>query len=91
MFVVVSYDIPDNRRRLKVMKVMKLFGDHVQDSVFECNFDKDEMSRMYNRLSKIVDEKEDSVRIYTICAGCKAQIQVIGQGEVSEDPDLIII
>lgn len=34
-FIVVSYDVVDDRRRTKVMKTLKNFGAHVQYSVFE--------------------------------------------------------
>ena len=36
MYVVVSYDITNDRRRLKVMKTLEGFGERVQYSVFEC-------------------------------------------------------
>jgi CRISPR/Cas system-associated endoribonuclease Cas2 len=33
MFVVVAYDISDDPRRLRVMKALKGYGEHVQDNV----------------------------------------------------------
>ena len=37
MFVVVAYDVADDRRRLRIMKMMQGHGEHVQESVFECD------------------------------------------------------
>lgn len=37
MFVVVSYDIKNDKRRRKVMKLMEGYGERVQYSVFECH------------------------------------------------------
>lgn len=91
MLVVVSYDVADDRRRLKVMKAMKAFGDRVQLSVFECNFEHKEMQRMCARLSRAIKAEEDTVRIYRICENCKTQIRIMGRGVVSEDPELIIV
>ena len=42
MFIVISYDIPDNKRRTKVMKTLKNFGAHVQYSVVECELKRDD-------------------------------------------------
>ena len=36
MFILVSYDIPNDKRRLKVMKAVQDYGTRVQYSVFEC-------------------------------------------------------
>jgi len=91
MFIVTAYDIPDDKRRTRISRVMKSFGDRVQYSVFECNMEEDELARMRKKLESIIDEEEDLVRIYHLCANCKPDIEIMGHGEVSEDPGLIII
>ena len=40
---VVSYDIPDNKRRTKVMKLLEGYGRRAQFSVFECHVAPEEM------------------------------------------------
>ena len=37
MYVMVSYDIVEDRARTKVMKFLKDYGNRVQLSVFECD------------------------------------------------------
>jgi len=37
MLYVISYDIPDDERRLKVAKILLDFGRRVQYSVFEAH------------------------------------------------------
>jgi len=91
LFVVVSYDVVDDRRRNKIAKVLRAFGDRVQYSVFEMNVAQDELDRMRRKLERILKPKEDSVRIYLLCAGCKAKVAVMAQGQVTEDPDLVIV
>lgn len=91
MFYIVSYDIKDDRRRNRIAKIMESFGDRVQYSVFECNMEDAELARMQKRLEKNFDNKEDKIRIYRLCAACKLDITVLGEGKVSEDPDIIII
>ncbi|MCB0227265.1 MAG: CRISPR-associated endonuclease Cas2, partial [Anaerolineae bacterium] len=55
MFIVVSYDIPDDRRRTKVMKALKDFGRHVQYSVFECEIRREDFKRLRERLKPLLN------------------------------------
>ena len=66
MLIVVSYDIPSNKRRTKVMKTLKDFGRHVQYSVFECDLNQKDYSKLQQALKKLINAKEDNVRIYHI-------------------------
>ena len=68
MFVVVAYDIADNRRRTRVMKMLKGFGEHVQESVFECDLNGQQHRRMLKLLRKLIDVDADNVRIYYLCS-----------------------
>jgi len=54
MFYLVSYDIPDDKRRTKLAKTIKDFGDRVQYSVFECLLDKSLLDKMTDRIDKII-------------------------------------
>ena len=91
MFYLVSYDIPDDKRRTKLAKSIKDFGNRVQYSVFECNLDGALLDEMISRIEEIVDPAEDSVRIYTLCAACERIIRIIGTGEVTKDEDVYIL
>jgi len=66
MFIVISYDIPDDRRRTKVMKALKDFGQHVQYSVFECDLKWDDYARLRQRLKKLVNPRQDNIRFYVL-------------------------
>jgi CRISPR-associated protein Cas2 len=65
--------------------------DRVQYSVFECILNKNLLDKMANRIDKIIVEKEDSVRIYCLCANCEKEIRVIGKGEVTKNEDVYIV
>lgn len=67
MFVVVSYDIPDDRRRAKVLKTLKNYGLHVQYSVFECDLKPDTFRQLKEQLAKLVSKTDDNIRFYTLC------------------------
>lgn len=91
MFYLVSYDIPDDRRRDRVARALKRVAERVQYSVFEAEMKPADMQKLVRRLTRLVDEGQDSVRIYAICAECKPRVTIIGRGEVLEIPDLVII
>ena len=91
MFYLVSYDIPDDKRRRKLAKAIKDFGDRVQYSVFECNLDGILMDKMTTRVKAIIDPEKDSVGIYTVCAACFREIRIMGTGEVTRDEDVYIL
>ena len=91
MFYLVSYDIPDDRRRTRLAKTLKDYGGRVQYSVFECLLNQELFDKMIERIETIIMEAEDSVRIYGLCANCERVIKVIGTGEVSHDEDVYIL
>ena len=91
MLYLVAYDIPDDRRRLRLAKTLKDFGDRVQYSVFECLLDRVLMEKLRARLVELICEAEDSVRIYPLCAGCERGLTIIGQGEVSREEEVYIL
>ena len=84
-FIVVSYDISDDRRRRKVMEAMEDFGARVQFSVFECRLLPTEIRSLKRRLMPHVREARDSIRFYYIGADDVGRIEVIGSGQVTED------
>ena len=91
MFYLVSYDIPDDKRRLKIAKILKDYGERVHLSVFEARIENDRLVRMKERIGDTINQEEDSVRIYSLCAACSEKIEIIGYGEVVQDPDIIVI
>jgi len=90
MFYVVSYDIPDDRKRDKVSKALLDFGARVQYSVFECILDNKLLEKMTSKLTMMVSD-EDSVRIYALCAKCEGVAKVLGKGKLSKDEDVFIL
>lgn len=92
MLILVSYDIPDDRRRVKIAKTLEDFGERVQYSVFECELEQEHLDRLRRRLAKIVEEEDDSVRFYFLCARCKSSIESLGRGEVPcEEPEVYVV
>ena len=91
MFFVVAYDMPDTKRRTKLLKALKGYGVHTQFSLFECELDEKEIEKMLVHIHKIIDPKEDAVKVYRFCRECLHHVLVIGLGSVAIEPECVII
>lgn len=90
-FYVLAYDLSDDRRRAKIARLMESLGERVQGSVFEAWLTPAELNRLIARTKKILNEREDSLRIYTLCAACRGKVRVEGQGKPLPPPDVVIV
>lgn len=84
MYVIVSYDISENKRRTKIHSLLKSYGQWVQLSVFECDLTTTQYAKLRSRLSKLIEPDEDSIRFYFLCACCQGKVERIG-GELPID------
>lgn len=92
IFVVVSYDIVDDKRRLKAAKVLLDYGaQRVQRSVFEGYVTARNLAGLRQRLLRVIDLEEDSVRFYRLCGGCQAEVERLGVAQPIDEPGLMII
>lgn len=66
---VVSYDISEDKRRNKVFKLLKDYGQWVQFSVFEVECDEKEWLQLEFRLISLL-RQGDSLCVYTLCKSC---------------------
>ena len=75
---LVCYDIATPARLGRVFRLIKGVGIHLQYSVFYCSFTWPELKAIKEKLSVIIDPKEDDIRIYPLPSGGK--VYVFGQG-----------
>ena len=54
MFVIISYDITDDKRRSRIFKALKNFGQWMQYSVFECDLEKMQFLKLKDRLDHLM-------------------------------------
>lgn len=84
MYVVVTYDIPEDKRRTKIHSILKSYGQWMQYSVFECSLSDTQYAKMRSRLSKVIKPDQDSIRFYFLCGCCQGKVERIG-GEPIRD------
>jgi CRISPR-associated protein Cas2 len=91
---IVSYDIADDKRLKKVFKSMRDFGDHLQYSVFECQFTPADLARCRHVLSEIIHHEQDQVLF--ICLGPAEGrgdrvINALGKPYINVDAPCIVV
>lgn len=60
---LISYDISDDKRRSNVFEALRDNGDHVQYSVFICELNEVEVTRLASELTEYIHHDEDQVMI----------------------------
>ncbi len=87
---IIAYDIPDDRRRSKIHKILTGFGNWTQYSLFECFLSKKELVLLKSKLAKHIRDTQDSVRFYPLCATCVEKVETVGGPPPSEDTIFIV-
>ena len=75
---VIAYDIPNDKRRTKVHKILLGYGKWTQYSLFECFLTRKQLVLLRSKLSEHLVAKEDSVRFYPLCASCVSKVETVG-------------
>ena len=89
---LACFDITDDRLRTRVGKLLLGYGDRVQKSVFEIAVkDPRELDRIRERLLEIVEEDDNNVRFYRLCAACRSASTALDGGEVARFPAIVIV
>ena len=82
VFVLVIYDISSN-------KLLLGYGFRIQKSAFEAVITKSKLMKLQSEIPRYIDEKQDSVRLYTIKG--KGNVMTWGTTENYNVEDVIII
>ena len=75
---VIAYDIPDDKRRTKVHKILLGHGKWTQYSLFECFLTRKQLLLLRSKLQEHLMAKQDSVRFYPLCANCVSKVETVG-------------
>lgn len=90
-FVVVVYDISNNRRRTKLHDLLLQYGNPVQYSVFECLLETSRLEEMKEEVSTVIHPRVDRVRYYFLCQACLKKVEFTSGPEVLDDRDVIVV
>ena len=96
MMTLVSYDVSTvdaaGRKRLrKAAKECVNYGQRVQNSVFEVDVDYGTFLKLKDRLMRIIDEEQDSLRFYYLGNNWKRRVEHIGAKETYDPEGSLIL
>lgn len=91
MMALIVYDVTDNRTRARLHRFLKEFGLNTQKSVFEGELSQEGLERIVAYARRHLDRKTDSLRIYGLCAACRRQVLISGQGLRLEPLDFVVV
>ena len=97
MLVLITYDVSvttsEGRRRLRnIAKTCQDYGVRVQNSVFECEVEPAQFTRLKQQLLDIYDSDEDSLRFYFLGKKGRRRVEHVGAKpafDVMRDPLII--
>ena len=90
-FVVVVYDISNDKRRTKLHNALLDHGTPVQYSVFECLLDEDGLAQMKRAVGKVIRPRVDRVRYYYLCQSCLKKVEITSGVEVLSEEEVIVV
>ena len=87
VFVLIIYDIVDNRTRQKLARHLEGYGFRIQKSAFEAELTEKKFDRLVEELKPYGNE-DDSLRIYRISG--RGSVIFIGKEAVSKIEDVLV-
>ena len=88
VFVLIIYDIVENKRRVKLAKYLQGYGFRIQKSAFEALLKESVYKKMLSGLEQYAS-KEDSIRVYKLIG--KGQVTQFGAIQDPAQEEVIII
>lgn len=93
---LISYDVStaDKAGRTRLRKVAKAcvdYGQRVQNSVFEVDVDYGTFLKLKDKLTKLIDPEQDSLRIYYLGNNWKSKVEHFGTKETYDPEGALII
>lgn len=89
IYILVIYDIVNNKRRLQFAKRMNGYGFRVQKSAFEAMISASQYRKIISEIPSLIDAATDSVRVYKIRGS--GEVSLFGVNETIKDEEVIII
>jgi len=86
--VLIIYDIIDNKRRTKMVKLLESYGTRVQRSAFEALINRSQYSKIIDGIKKIISN-EDNVRLYRL--NSSNELLLLGKSYSVYEEEVIVV
>ncbi len=96
MYILLTYDVNVTsdggaKRLRRVAKKCEKYGIRVQNSVFELDVDQMQLTVLQHELTEIMNETEDSIRIYHLGKTLSKHVTVLGKKQIIEQTEAFIL
>jgi CRISPR-associated protein Cas2 len=91
MRFLICYDVIDDKLRNSLVRILEVYGERIQYSVFEFNLNPAKFSEMKHKLrkSKIFDRNKLSLSIYPICESCYRKAERYGINKLLNEKNIV--
>lgn len=89
LYILIIYDIVDNKRRNKFAKKMNGYGFRVQKSAFEAIISENLYRNLLKEIPGLINKKEDNIRVYKIRG--QGEVSLFGESIQIHDEEVVII
>ncbi|MDO4900523.1 CRISPR-associated endonuclease Cas2 [Actinomyces sp.] len=86
--VIVAYDVASDRRRNRLAKYLQGWGYRIQESVFQLRLGAADLAEVREHVFGIINDTQDVVHIYPLCASCQERSEVYGTAAALDDVGL---
>lgn len=76
---LVAYDISSDGVRARVAAMLQAWGDRIQESVFVCVAESDELALIETKILGLLNLDSDALLVLPLCATCADARRVAGQ------------
>ena len=91
---LIAYDIPDDKRRGRIAKLLLTYGDRIQYSVFIVDIIPSKLLRLKDEIGQQVETSEDSVLfcdLGRLSELDEKSFSYVGQSRDTTDNDVLIL
>lgn len=90
-YLVIAYDTPSDKRRNKLAKTLKCYGQRRQYSLFEARVSREQWATLKGKLVNLVDEADDTLAVYFLSPESLKRTWRVGHSELKpqHEPDIL--
>jgi CRISPR-associated protein Cas2 len=92
MRIFAIYDIANPRRLNRVARILKDYGQRVQQSKFEIDVTEKTFTELRARIAETIEDAEDGVKYIPLCERCLQKTEILGLGRfVDPDTEFVVV
>lgn len=88
---VLAFDVANDRRRYRLVRLLERYGQRVQESVFEAWLTPPQRSALLDRARALLHETEDRLVCYVLTAAESERLRTLGTSTRTLNPSFFVL